>query len=81
VTVSVPLAIIGAGEMLGAISLATNTGGLQGAIYQQASRRQLVNLFKGNFRIEKGVEGIPKVIQRANGVKLNSKTLACSYAW
>ncbi|MFW5700664.1 MAG: RHS repeat domain-containing protein, partial [Cyclobacteriaceae bacterium] len=71
VTVSVPILIIGAGEMLGAISLANNTGGFQGAIYQNASRRQLVNLFKGNVRIEKGVEAVPKAIQRVHGVKLS----------
>ena len=35
------------------------------------SRRQLLNLFKGKFRIEKGVESIPKNIQKELGVKFS----------
>ena len=69
-SVSVPLTIIGTEEIIGTVGLTTNTGGLHGAIYQQAYRRQLVNLFRGNFRIEKGGEAIPRAIQNANGVKI-----------
>lgn len=50
------------------------TRSLQGialkSIQKGPQRKQLVNLFKGRFRIEKGVESVPRNIQKKLGVKI-----------
>ena len=54
----------------GATGLKYSASNLKAATLNTLPTKQLFSLFKGKFRLERGVESIPRNIQRNNGIKL-----------
>ena len=61
------------GQIIGALSTRASTSEriMRKIATTSPKKKQILNKFKGMLRIEKGVESIPKSIQKANGVKLD----------